>query len=240
MLYNSSDPAWNEWLEMRLRTFIDAGLVERLPSPWQLRQAELEMTPYVLSTDVTAEESYSGAALSHPWTRQAFLLAQVGPDNLRTGSGLGAKPSSVCRHLELTFHRGMPVFDLQVVQTHEGGLDALRGSIEELLSNETARARRRNRIADLLLADREAYYRSFVEPGGWIDRAARLDYPEPESSDFPVEFHSLVGLIDYAARSFSDERPSWARAPGHVLHLLGRRFREGRGMGWFDRRSSRS
>src|SRR6266540_3450077 len=109
-------------LEQRLRLFLDAGLLRRLPTPWQIRQGELQMVPYVTSTDATAAEGYEGRPFGHPVLRQPLIFSQVGPDHLRIGSGLGCAHESVCTHLELTYHRGMPVFDLQVVQTHPDGL----------------------------------------------------------------------------------------------------------------------
>jgi len=227
---------YEQWLRRRLSVFLDAGWIKRLPTAWQLRQAELEMTPWVVSADVTAEENYDGAPLGHPWVRQPFILAHVGLDNLRTGSGLGARHRSVCRHLELVYHRGMPVFDLQIVHTHPEGLPRLRASVEELLAHQTSRARRQNAIASLILADRETYYQRFLGCDGWIARAERLEYPAPdaEGNACPPEFFSLVGLVNYAAERFAPDPLPWHEVPGHALHLLGRRFREGRSMGWFQ------
>ena len=236
MLHNTNDEAsYGAWLRERLGAFIDAGLIETLPSRWQLRQAELEMTPWVVSADVTAEENYDGALLGHPWIRQPLILAHVGLDHFRTGSGLGAQHRSVCRHLELTYPRGRPVFDLQVIHSHPDGLQRFRASVEELMANRSLRARRQNAVAALIFADREAYYANFLGEDGWIARAERFDYPGPdaEGSECPEEFFSLVGLVNYAARAFDPTLLPWHRRAGHAAHLLGRRFREGRRMGWF-------
>ena len=237
MLYNLAqrERRFQRMIDRRVACFREVGLLAARPTWWQLRQAEIEMTPWVVSTDVTAEEAYEGAPLGHPWVRQPLILAHVGPDHLRTGSGLGARLPSICRHLELTYHRGMPVFDLQVVQTHPGGLDALRASLEELRANDSPRARRQNLVADRILADREAYYARFLGSEGWIARAAAFDYPAPEAegSECPEEFWSLVGLLTYA-ETFDAERPPLPRLPAHLARLFTRRFREGRGMGWFD------
>jgi len=192
------------------------------------------MTPFVVSSDVTTEEAYAGAPLGHPWIRQPLIFAHVGLDHLRTGSALGARLRSVCRHVELTYHRGMPVFDLQVIQTHERGLDVLRDSMEELLEDRTARARRQNRTASWILADRKRYYHQFLGPDGYIARAARFDYPTPadEGSVCPPEFFSLPGLMTYAA-GLDPERPPLRELPGRALALLRRRVDSGRTMGWF-------
>jgi hypothetical protein len=231
--------ARNVDLAARLRVFTDAGLLRQIPTQWQLRQGEWEMTPYVMSTDATDERAYK--RLGHPVLRQAIILREVGIDHLATGSALGVELESVITHLQLTFHQGMPVFDLQIVQTHPNGLERLRAALEDMAAGTTPLGRRRRRIAAAIFLDPDAYLARFFGPDGWLARAARFDYATPaeEGSAFPPEFFSLVGLVDYCATKFPAERDvSWARLPGHLLHLAGRRFREGRGFGWFSWRGS--
>jgi hypothetical protein len=221
-------------LQQRLAVFVDAGLLPRVPTRWQLLQGEIEMTPYVVSTDATAEEGYRDHLASHPLVRQLRLFAHVGVDHLRTGSALGARLDSVCAHLILTFHRGMPVFDLQVVQTHERGLDRLRDAIEDTLSGATPIGRRRRAIGATLLRDHVAYLHELLDH---IPRAARFDYPSAgdQGSTFPREFWSLVDLAAYCERSFP-ARPrdlSLSRYPRHLARLASRRARDGKRMGWF-------
>ena len=224
-------------LAQRFAVFVDAGLLPRVPTRWQLLQGEIEMMPYVISTDATAEEAYRAHAASHPLVRQLLLFAHVGRDHLRTGSALGAKLESICAHLILTHHRGMPVFDLQVVQTHAHGLVHLRTAVEQALVQSTPIGKRRWRLVSTLLEDPIGYLEQFLGDLGWIARAERFDYPSSadENSKFPPEFWSLVELARYCEVTFP-ARPrdiSLARLPGHVLHLAGRRAREGGGMGWF-------
>ncbi|HEX5058694.1 MAG TPA: hypothetical protein VFV99_05000, partial [Kofleriaceae bacterium] len=83
-------------LAQRFSVFVDAGLLQRVPTRWQLLQGEIEMTPYVISTDATAEEGYRPHAFSHPLVRQLLIFSHVGRDHLRTGSALGAKLESIC------------------------------------------------------------------------------------------------------------------------------------------------
>jgi hypothetical protein len=224
----------------RLRVFLEAGLLPRVPTPWQIRQGELEMTPYVISTDATAEEGYAGAPLGHPLLRQPLVFSQVGRDHLRVGSALGVRHAALCAHLALTYHRGMPVFDLQAVQTHPDGLARLRQAMQELAAGATPEARRRRRIAALVLARPDAYVAEFLGEDGWIARAERLDYPSAadQGSAFPPEFFSLVGFLAYCAEAFPAQPGDlpWRRLPGHLARLAGRRFREGRGFGWFAAR----
>jgi hypothetical protein len=221
-------------LAARLRVFTDAGLLRRIPTPWQLRQGDWEMTPYVMSTDATDEAGYT--RLGHPVLRQAVIFREIGLDHLATGSALGVQLESLCTHLALTYHQGMPVFDLQLVQTHPDGLARLRASLADLAAGSTPLGRRRRRITQLILRDPETYIGRFFGADGWLARAERFDYATPaeEGSSFPQEFFSLVGFLEYCAATFPPERDvSWARVPTRLLHLAGRRFREGRGFGWF-------
>lgn len=228
-------------LAPRLRPFLDAGLLTRIPTPWQIRQGEIEMTLYVISDDATAEEAYAGAPLGHPLVRQPLVLSQVGLDHFRTGSALDVRLESLVAHMQLTHHRGMPVFDLQAAQTHPAGLERLRAAMEDMRSGASPLGRLRRRLAALIFARPDDYIRRFLGDDGWIARAARLDYPSAaeEGSALPPEHWSLTGFLDYCAVTFPAERPAldWS-LPRHLLTLAGRRLREGRRMGWFLTRSA--
>lgn len=225
-------------LEQRLAVFTTAGLIPTIPTRYQILQGTVEMTPYVVSTDATAERHYKGARFGHSLLRQPLIFSRVGFDHLRTGPALGAKLESICKHLHFTYHEGMPVFDLQVIQTHPGGLQYLRQRTEELLANDTADARKHNRFVSKILPQAAEYYARFLGDDGWIARAEKLDYPEPnaEGSAFPPEFFSLVGFLNYCAFAFPEQRSElpWYQRPVHLAHLAGRRRREGLPMGWFS------
>ncbi len=222
-------------LETRLRPFREAGHIPQLPTWWQIRQGAAEMTPYVISTDVTAEHNYR-AWTGHPLLRQPSLFRLIGLDHLATGSGLHSRLSSVVTHLQLTWHQGMPTFDLQLVQTHEGGLSALRDQTHAVLHGTTPAARRRRRLAQRFFVDPDAYYRRFLEPGGWIDRAQALDYPTPQQDEaaIPPEFYSLVRFVEHCALAYprTVAEVGRLRAPAHLAWLSTRRFREEGGLGW--------
>jgi hypothetical protein len=230
-------------LHRRLAVFVDAGLLPVLPTRWQIVQGEIEMAPYVISTDATAEEGYQRSPYAHPLVRQLIILSHIGPDHLITGTALGAALESLCGHLILTFHRGMPNFDLQVVQTHPGGLDRLATAIAETLTRATSTGARRWRIISRLLLEPAAYLERFLGDDGWIARARRFDYATvaSEGSAFPPEYFSLVAFLNYCAAQFP-AHPSelgWSQLPAHFATLGTRRFREGRGFGWFERRPRR-
>lgn len=230
-------------LERRLRPFLEAGLLSDVPTPFQIRQGELEMLPYVLSSDATDESRYTRSAFGHPIVRQALILWMVGRDHLDPGCSLGARLESIATHLLATHHQGMPVFDLQLAQTHPEGLARLRALIEEHLERRTDAARRRARILERILIDPDGYHRLFLGEGGFLARAERFDYPAPadEASEFPPEFFSLTGFLSHCARAYPRTRAEvgWVRLPGHLARLSGRRFREGKGIALGARRAPR-
>jgi hypothetical protein len=122
----------------------------------------------------------------------------------------------------------MPVFDLQVIQTHDAGLARLRTAIDATLTRSTAVGRRRRAIMNRLFRDPTAYLDTYLGAEGYLARAARFDYPPPtaEGSVFPPEFWSLVALVNYSARTFPQRVAPW-RLPGRALALARRRFLEG-------------
>jgi len=162
----------------------------------------------------------------------------VGRDHLRTGSGLENKLESLLKHLHFTIHAGMPVFDMQVIQTHPNGLDIFRRYSEALQYSEEGWARRTRRLIDLIIPDARAYREEFLEPGGWIDRAAAFDYTNPleENPDFPPEFTSFIHFMNYCADTFPAEIGDipLTKLPGHLLRVAARMPREGvsRGTWW--------
>ncbi len=226
-------------LERRLRPFLDAGLMTRVPTSFQIRQGELAMLPYVISSDATDETRYRRGALGHPIVRQFLILSMVGRDHLNPGCSLGARFESIATHLLATYHQGMPVFDLQLLHTHPDGLARFRAAVTEHLARATARARRRARWIGRILQDPDGYHRLFLGEEGFIARASRMDYraPEAEGSELPPEFFSLAGFLEHCARSYpaAPSDVGWSRLPGHFLRLASRRFREGKRLGIFRR-----
>jgi hypothetical protein len=229
-------------LERRLRPFLDAGLMTRIPTTFQIRQGECAMLPYVLSSDATDEAQYTRSVFGHPIVRQFLILSMVGRDHLNPGCSLGARFESIATHLLATFHQGMPVFDLQLMHTHPNGLGRFREILTEHLARATPRAKRRARWIGRILVDPNAYHQLFLGEQGFIARAERMDYraPEAEGSDLPPEFFSLAGFLEHCARTYPPAASDvgWSNLPRHLLGLLGRRFREGKGLGLGVRREA--
>lgn len=214
-------------LEQRLRPLREAGLFTGLPTRWQLLLGQVEMAPYVVMPDAGDGARYRGARCGHPLLRTPIVLSQVGWEHLRVGHGLDASLRALVLHLAYVFHEGMPIFDLQLVQTHEGGLDALRRFLEALEDDREAHHRR---LIDLVIPDARSYRRRFLETDGWIDRAARFDYPPPTSAAafLRPEFTQLTSFLAYCREAFPEsprgETP-W-RSARRIAALASRRLRE--------------
>jgi hypothetical protein len=220
----SRDPA------IRLKVFVDAGLIPRVPTPWQFVQGQLEMAPYVVMPDRGDGARYAGAPLSHPLLRTPIVFWEVGLDHLRIGHGLHNKAESLYRHLNIVQHQDMPVFDLQLVQTVPGGLAALRRYTEDIESGATPERARQRRRVDLVIPRASSYRQRLLAPGGWIDRAERMAYATPRevAGYLRPEFTSLVGFANYCAATFPAEprEMPFAAIPGHLARLAARRFRD--------------
>ena len=191
-------------LQTRLAPFIERGLITSIPTAWQLLCGQLEMAPYVVMPDAGDKSRYDGAAFGHPMLRTPLILSQIGWEHFRIGHGLHSTLETLILHLAYVFHEGMPIFDLQLVQTHPGGLDRLRATLTAIDSSSDPLGAHHHRLISLVIPDPAAYRRSFLEPGGWIDRAAAFDYPAPDSAApfLRSEFTQLVTFIDYCRTAF--------------------------------------
>jgi len=230
----------SEELERRLRPFLDAGLLTRIPTRFQIRQGEAAMVPYVISSDATDEARYTRTLFGRPLVRQLVIFSMVGRDHLDPGCSLGARFASIATHLLFTYHQGMPVFDMQLLHTHPEGLPRFRKVVEDHLARATREAESRARWIGRILADPDAYHRLFLGDDGFIARAERFEYPTPadEGSDFPPEFFSLASFLQHCAETYprTPAEVGWPSIPGHLLRLAGRRFREGKGIALGARR----
>ena len=188
------------------------------------------MAPYVALPDAGDRARYAGAPLGHPLFRTPVVFSEIGLDHFRVGHGLHARSESLYRHLNFVFHEGIPIFDLQLVQTVPEGLEKLRAYTRAIDEGSTRKARWQRRRIDSILPRAHEYRQRFLEPGGWIDRCALFDYPgEADTADFlRPEFTSLVRFANYCARTFpksaSEMKP--AEIPAAFFDLATRAFRD--------------
>lgn len=213
---------------LRLAPFVERGLITRIPTPWQLFCGQVEMAPYVVMADDGDAARYAGTRLSHPLLRTPLVLSQIGRDQLRIGHGLHSTALGVFRHLSYVLHEGFPTYDMQLVQTHPDGLTRFRAHLEAVEAASTKAGARERRLVDLVVPDASAYRRRFLEPGGWLDRAASFDYPNPQTLPefLRPDFASLTAFANYAAGTFparARDTPL-SRVPAQLARLASRRF----------------
>lgn len=217
-------------LETRLRPFLERGLIGGLPTSWQLLLGQLEMAPYVVMPDAGDRRRYAGARLGHPLLRTPLILSQIGWEHLRVGHGLHSTLETLLLHLAYVSHEGMPVFDLQLVQTHPDGLLRLRELLTRIESADDPLSAHHRRLIALINPDPSGYRRNFLEPDGWIDRAARFDYPplETTATFLRPEFTTLTSFLDYCRVTFapSPRGQSPVRIAAQMLELGSKRLRE--------------
>ena len=185
-------------LSTRLRPFLERGLIDSVPSRWQLIVGEVEMAPYVVLPDAGDELRYEGARFGHPLARTPIVLSQIGWEHFRIGHGLDASLRALTRHCGFVFHEGMPVYDLQLVQTHPNGLKHLRRAFDAIESSSSLRARKDRLMSAWVIPNASAYRQRYLEPDGFIDRAARFEYPAPVDFLRP-EFFSVANFCNYCS-----------------------------------------
>lgn len=193
-------------LTRRLAPFRSRGLVGAIPSPYQLLLGQIEMAPYVLLPDAGDDDRYRGARLGHPLLRTPLIASQIGWEHFRIGHGLHSTLRTLVLHLAYVHHEGMPVFDLQLVQTHDAGLDALGHALTMLEDGHDREARHHRRLIDLVIPDASGYRARFLGRDGWIARAARFDYPRPDDAAgfLRPEFTQLTSFLDYCRDAFPE------------------------------------
>lgn len=223
-------PTTSPDLRARLHPFFERGLLDVMPTPWQLLQGSIEMAPYVVMPDAGDARRYEGAPLGSALLRTPVIISQIGWEHFRIGHGMRSSMDALERHLAYVHHEGFPAFDLQLVHTHEGGLARLRRFFEDVERGATPMHRRHQRLTRLVIPDASAYRRQFTAPGGWIDRAEAFDYPAADTAAafLRPEFTDLVAFVRYCARAFPatpiGERVD--RLLGRVFGLATKRLRE--------------
>lgn len=170
----------------RLNFFVERRLIPRVPSSWQLAVGSLTMMPVVYG-ESDGKRARNRRTLLGQIPVRASLQMLYCPQQVLVGTGLLATRETVIRHVLSVFHEdSMLTYDLQLLQTHQGGLAELQERARTVARNDTLMAR--------LLAGMvggRGYHARVVE----LARAAeRFEYPdEPPDS----RFGTLVGFARY-------------------------------------------
>ncbi len=211
---------------VRLAPFVERGLIREVPTEWQLLCGQVEMAPYVVLPDAGDDDRYGGARFGHPLARTPIVLSQIGWEHFRVGHGLHSTPRTLFLHLAYVFHEGMPTFDLQLVQTVPDGLERFRALLTDIDEGRTEEGRHHQRLSGWVIPNASEYRRWFLEPGGFIDRAAAFDYPADVAEFLRPEFTSLTSFCNYCLDAFKPApRPWFPTGTAHNAAMLGRLFR---------------
>jgi hypothetical protein len=191
-------------IEARMGFFRDLGMLEQLPSPWQVKMGTLVMLPVTLS-----ESSRERQMSRRTWMGQVPIRVPLqilfNPRQLIIDSGLSHTPRQVVKHLLSVYHEEAFLgFDLQLLQSHPGGLELLDKEACRVVARETRWAR---------------YLEKLVGGPGYHAGLSRLAadastgvYPDP--LDIDPRFSSLVCFARYCC-----SLPDWPDKDFYGLDL---------------------
>lgn len=188
----------------RIDFFVERGMLERGPSPWQLRVGWLIGLPVYLSESEREREASRRTWLGQVPVR-APLQVLYSPRHLLLETGLSLPSRTVVRHLLSVFHEDAFLgYDLQLLQSDPGGLDLLEAEATRVIEGD-------NRLAPLL--------RGMVGGDGYHARlrdlaAAARDGSLPDPLDIDPRFASLVGFL-----RFCTELPDWPKLGFYAFDL---------------------
>jgi hypothetical protein len=186
-------------IDDRIGWFVRAGRLERVPTPWQVRMGTAVMMPITFS-ESERERARSRSTLAGQVPIRVPLQVLYAPRQVLSSSGLELRARDIVRHLLCVYHEDAFLgYDLQLLESHVGGL--------ELLEREAARVvDRRNALTPLLerVVGWPGYHARLVE---LAMRARAGEYPDP--LDLDPRFCTLLGfarfccsLPDWPAREF--------------------------------------
>lgn len=199
-------------IEERMGFFVKHGHLDRLPSPWQVRVGGLAMLPVTLSESERERERSRSTWMGQVPIRVPLQLL-YNPRQLLADSGLTQRPASVVRHVVSVYHEDAFLgYDLQLLQSHPGGLALLREEASKVVEGRT-------RWAPYLrgLVAWPGYHARLVELAG---AAERFEYPD--ALDVDPRFATLVGFA-----RFCGSMPDWPERGfyGFDLDKLVRRWK---------------
>ena len=169
----------------RFGFFVDAGRLERIPRARQVRRATIEMLPFAANETPVEYATNRKSVWGRIPLRVPLQLAYC-PLQAIVWNGLRAHPRTVVKHLLSSFHEdGVIAYDLQLLQSHAGGLDALERAATRVADG----THPFSRVLRAIAGDYHAHLADLAR------RARAFDYP----ADIHPHFSSLVGFGRYAA-----------------------------------------
>ncbi|MCA9610719.1 MAG: hypothetical protein KC619_34225 [Myxococcales bacterium] len=174
-------------IEERLGFFVRHGMLERLPSRWQVSVGWAAMLPVTLSeSERERERSRRGWMAQIP--RRALFQVIYEPRQLWIDTGLSQRPAQIVRHLLSVYHEDAFLgYDLQLLQSHPGGLALLRDEAGKVASGHGRWARYLEKVTSW-----PGYHARLVK---LATDAEAFHYPDP--LDLDRRFASLVGFATW-------------------------------------------
>jgi hypothetical protein len=176
----------------RFEFFVRRGLLPSVPEPKQVIDGTIAMMSFAFNETPIEFAANRKSAWGRIPLRVPLQLIYC-PQQAVVWNGLLATPRTLVKHLCSSFHEdGVIAYDLQLLQSHEGGL--------ELLALEASRvASGTHRWSRMLSAIAGGYHAHLAE----LARSAqRFEYP----ADLHPSFSSLVGFGRYCLGLSSSER----------------------------------
>lgn len=196
----------------RMGFFLDRGDLDRLPTPWQLKVGWVAMLPVNLGESARERERSRNTLMGQVPIRVPLQIL-YNPRQLLVDTGIALRADQVVRHLLSVYHEDAFLgYDLQLLQSHPGGLALLRERAGRV-------AEGRTRWAGYLknLVSWSGYHQRLCE---LAEAAERSEYPDP--LDVDPRFATLVGFA-----RFCSQMPDWPERGfyGFELERILRRWR---------------
>lgn len=176
-----------EAIAARLGPRVEAGELEALPSPWQVRAGGFVMLPVYLS-ETERERRQSRRTVRGQVPVRVPLQVLYNPRQIWPDTGISQPVHTVIKHLLSVFHE--PAFlgyDLQLLASHPGGLETLRRRALEV-----ADGRARGASWLTAMVGGPGYHATLAE---WAERASNGELPDP--LDVDPRFATLSGFARF-------------------------------------------
>ncbi len=191
--------------------FVAHGLLDALPSPWQVKVGLMAMLPVTLSESDRERDSSRRTWMGQIPIRVPLQIL-YSPRQALADTGLTLRADQLIRHMLSVYHEDAFLgYDLQLLHSHPGGLARLRQEARAVVQGQT-------RWAPFLtrLVGGAGYHEGLI---ALAEAAERFEYPDP--LDLDPRFISLVGFARFCCTL-----PDW---PGRDFYGFDRGRIEGQG-----------
>lgn len=178
----------------RMGFFMRHGHLDRLPSPWQVKVGWKVMLPITLSESMRERERSRQTWLGQVPIRVPLQILYY-PQQVFVDTGLTRSPSQMVRHLLCVYHEDACLgYDLQLLQSHPGGLALLVREARRVVTGQTLWAPMLTRVVGW-----PEYHHRLIDLAG---AAEKFEYPDPLDLD-----PRFVTLVSFAR--FCCSLPDW-------------------------------